>query len=109
MKKIILLAIALMFISISAFAADVTLQWDAVIGATGYKIYISIDNGVTWPTVKDVGAVTTYVWIGVPDNVMVHFKSSAYKTGSETVAHWMGAWWDSRLMPLAGPTRMGAR
>ena len=107
--KYLLAIIVVLALATVSFAADVSMKWDAVPGATGYKIYMSLDNCVTWPTVKDVGNVTTYVWIGAPDNVMVHFKGSAYKTGTETIVPHFGAWWDSRLAPLPMPVGLGVR
>jgi hypothetical protein len=51
-------------------AADVTLDWKAVAGAVGYKIYMSRDLGVTWPLadVKDVGNVLVYTYLAVPED-----------------------------------------
>ena len=82
MKKITLITMV-MFLMLAglAFSADVDLKWDAVTGATGYKIYMSVDNCVTWLAPKDVGNVLTYIYTGVPDTVLVHFKASAYKKG----------------------------
>jgi hypothetical protein len=108
-KMLIVLAMVLLVPSIG-FAADVNLRWDAVTGATGYKIYMSLDNCATWLAPKDVGNVLVYTYVGVSDTVLVHFKVSAYKTGGvETVANHMGAWWDSRLMPLGTPVALGVK
>lgn len=111
MKKIILITLAMVLVLIStlSFAADVSLKWDAVTGATGYKLYMSIDNCATWVAPKDVGNAVVYVYVGVPDTMLVHFKVSAYKPGSETITNFMGAWWDSRLMPLGIPVALGAK
>ena len=95
---------------IPAFAADVVLQWDAVTGATAYKVYISVDNGATWNSGTNVGNVLTYAYTGVSDTVQVLFKVGALNAaGVETKADYMGAWWDSRKKPLAAPARLGAK
>ena len=110
MKKIILLAIALVFISIPAFAADVKLAWDPVTGAASYKIYMSTDQGVTWTSGINVGNVTTYTYTGVSDTVQVLFKASAIgPNGAESVGHWYGVFWDSRKKPLDVPYGLGVK
>lgn len=110
MKKIGLMVLAMVFMASMAFAADVNLRWDAVTGATGYKIYMSLDNCVTWQAPKDVGNVLIYTYVGVPDTALIHFKVSAYKLGGvETVTNHFGAWWDSRLMPLGYPVALGIK
>jgi hypothetical protein len=108
--KRFLLVLAMVLMASWAFAADVNLKWDAVTGATGYKIYMSLDNCATWLAPKDVGNVITYTYVGVSDTVLVHFKVSAYKAGGvETVTNFMGAWWDTRLMPLGTPVSLGIK
>ena len=109
MKRVILITLAMVLMASISLAADVNLRWDAVTGVTGYKIYMSLDNCATWLAPKDVGNVLVYTYVGVPDTMLVHFKVSAYKTGSETITNHMGAWWDSRLMPLGTPVSLGAR
>ncbi len=110
MKKILIVLTMMLLISSICFAADVNLRWDAVAGATGYKIYMSLDNCATWLASKDVGNVLTYTYVGVSDTVLVHFKVSAYKVGGiETLSNFMGAWWDSRLMPLGNPVGLGVK
>lgn len=87
----------------AAIAADVDLKWDAVTGATGYKVYKSEDNGATWGVPVDVGNVTTHKWLSVTDTKMVLFRVSVYSGTSESIRLWSGAWWDSRLKPLTSP------
>ena len=48
MKKIILAVLFVFLFSSLVLAADVKLDWDAVDGATGYKIAMSNDLGTTW-------------------------------------------------------------
>jgi len=53
-------------------AAKVTFQWDSIVGATGYLISISSDNGATWSTptkstsplrrYSNLTPNTTYIW-----------------------------------------------
>jgi hypothetical protein len=110
MKTIVItltLLVAIAFFSTPVNAADVTLRWDPAAGATGYKIYSSSDNGVTWSTPVDVANVTQKNLTSQPDNVLILYKVSAYNATSETVAHWMGAWYDGRKKPLPNPTAAG--
>jgi len=110
MKKMMIVAAMVLAMASVSLAADVGLRWDAVTGATGYKVYMSLDNCATWLAPRDVGNVLTYIYTGVSDTVLVHFKVSAYKAGGvETVANHMGAWWDSRLMPLGNPVALGVK
>jgi hypothetical protein len=106
MRKV-LLAVALVLFPMLTFAASVELEWDAVAGAAGYKIYVSNDLGVTWASV-DVGNVTTRVMTGVLEDRIVLFKGSAYKTGGteETIRNWSGAFYDHRRLPLLTPAKM---
>ncbi len=105
-----LLIIAIIFLSSSwAFADTVTLRWDASIGATSYKLYTSVDQGVTWNAGIDVGNVTQYVLINVSGTVFVMFKVSALNGTVESVTHWMGAWYDGRKRPPDYTVGLGAR
>jgi len=91
-------------------AADVTLDWKAVAGAVGYKIYMSRDLGVTWPLadVKDVGNVLVYTYLAVPEDRVILFKASAYKIGGtgEMVRNWSGGFYDYRQLPLLAPSNL---
>ena len=93
MKKL-LVAVLLLGITNFAYAADVTLKWDASANATGYKIYQSTDNGSSWDSGTDVGDVLTYTLSGVPDSGLVLFKVSAYNSQGEAVRSWSGAWYN---------------
>ena len=107
MKKTLLLVIAFMFLSFQAWAADVTIIWDASADATGYKIYQSVDNGVTWDSGTDVGNVTTYIMTDVPDTGLVMFRTSAYNDNGESIAYWKGAWYWGDKKPPEAPTGTG--
>ena len=76
MKTLIFLLI--MAIASVAYSADVSLSWSASPGATGYKVYMSLDGMATWDLGIDVGNVTAYIYTGVPDTGNVHFRYSAY-------------------------------
>jgi len=88
-------------------AADFTLRWDPVTGATGYKIYSSSDNGTTWSAPIDAENLTQKNLTSQPENTLILYKVSAYNATSETVTHWMGAWYDGRKKPLPNPTAAG--
>ena len=79
MKKIFVL-IALLIFSTSAFAKDVTLQWDAspTDGVTGYKVYMSSTNTMNNPTSVDVGLVLTQVIANLPNEDGLYFAVTAY-------------------------------
>ncbi len=105
-----LLIIAIIFLSSSwAFADSVTLKWDPSTGATSYKLYTSLDQGITWSAGVDVGNVTQYIMTNVPGNVFVMFKVSALNGVAESVTHWMGAWYDGRRRPPDYAAGLGAR
>ena len=70
-----------------AYGADKQLNWDAAAGATGYKIYMSIDNAVTWDAGIDVGNVTTYLYTNIPDTGVVLFRFSAYNVNGEAIRY----------------------
>ena len=100
MKKLLFLAIIFfLLIAVPAFAADVTLSWDASQGATSYKIYLSSDNGATWDAGTDVGNVTTFVYPGVAETGLILFKISSVNSTGESISHWRGAWFDYTRQP----------
>jgi hypothetical protein len=107
MKKIILCGLFIVMMTGSALAADVVLRWDAVTGATGYKIYQSTNLGSTWSTGTDVGNVTTRTVTGVIETGMVLFRISAYDANGEQVRTWSGAWYDHTKRPIATPGGAG--
>jgi hypothetical protein len=107
MFKILLVVVIFSLIGCPGFAADVTLKWDPSEGATGYKLQKSIDLGVTWAPAVDVGNVTTYMYTGVEENVLVIFRASAYNAVGESIRSWSGAWFDSRKKPVLSPGGQG--
>lgn len=106
MKKLLLL-LALILLASPVWAADVTLSWDAADGATGYKIYSSVDQGATWDAGQDVGSVTEYTLTGQPDSGLVLYRVSAYSAHGEAIRTWSGAWFCKDWMPPASPTGAG--
>ncbi len=106
MKKLLLVLIICLIPAI-AWSADVTLRWDVVTDATGYKIYKSEDLGVTWGTARDVGNVITYIYTGIIETKVVLFRVSAYNANGESVRLWSGAWYDNRLKPISTPSGAG--
>jgi len=46
--------------------STVTWNWNAVAGATGYKVYVTNGASNSETFLVQVGAVTTYVWTGTP-------------------------------------------
>ncbi len=107
MKRIIFIVLAMMLMVSWAFAADVPLKWDAVMGATGYKVYKSEDLCVTWGVPVDVGNITTYVYVGVDETKMIHFRISAYNANGESIRYWSGAWYNHLLKPISAPPGAG--
>ncbi len=87
--------------------ADITLNWLAAMGATGYKVYMSTDLGVTWTTPIDVGNVITYVYKNVVEDKKVLFKLAAYNTQGDAIINWAGAWCDLRNRPPIFPSNLG--
>ncbi|MGH7391440.1 MAG: malectin domain-containing carbohydrate-binding protein [Candidatus Rokuibacteriota bacterium] len=79
---------------------DVTLAWDPVPGATGYRLYASTDLGATWTQVADV-ATTTATVPALSGLVLV--RGGAYNAQGETLNTWSGAWYDLAWRPLAAP------
>ena len=102
MKKLLILLVVLFATSVQA--ADVNLRWDVSPDATGYKVYMSIDNGRSWDGGLDVGNVTAYTYQNVPDNGLILFKGSAYNANGEAVRSWSGAWYNGDWKP---PTPQG--
>lgn len=97
MKSIILFL--LLLIPVVAMAGDSTLKWDACPGATGYKLYQSLDGGTTWSAPIDAGNVLMITITNHPENILILWKLGAYNAAGETIAHYQGAWYDGRRKP----------
>lgn len=115
MKKLFLALIVVLVLAFSAQAADITLQWDASVGATGYMVYISTDNGETWDSGRDTGSLTpneqgdvSYIYIGAPDSGLTLLKVSAYNDHGESDLPISGAWhWSDMPQPPQVPGSAG--
>lgn len=97
----LVLSLLLVLIASPLLASNVTLAWDPVSGATGYRVYMSADQGATWAN-QDAANSTTYTWPNVSDTTLVLFKVSAYNSNGTSIADWRGAWWDGRRIPPGG-------
>lgn len=92
-----ILSIILLF-STSCWAVDVTIAWDASVGATGYKLRMSVDGGHRWDVERDTGSTdTTYTWVGAPEDRLLFFKVAAYNATDVKYNNYGGCWYDYRL------------
>lgn len=98
-------------------AANLTLAWTGHINATHYRIYRSVDGGVTWsqddpdiaqPVPFPASAEVTAMIQGVPEDKLVLFRASALRNTSELITHHQGAWYDHRLRPPTA-SQLGAK
>ena len=92
-----------------AYATPITLQWDPSPLATGYHLFKSLDQGVTWVQIADVTGTPppTSVLIQAEDGKLVLYRASAYNANGESIQYTRGAWFDSLLAPPAAATRLG--
>lgn len=109
MKRFLMVLVLVFGLCTVSQAADISFKWDASTGATGYKIYRSVDNGATWTMVKDVGLVTEITLTAQPDTGLVIYRVSAYNTVGESVRHWSGAWYNKSWEPPGQPAGAGIR
>jgi fibronectin type 3 domain-containing protein len=81
MKRLFLILCASLVLTVSCFAADVTLQWDANTESdlAGYKVYYGTESRVYSEPII-LGLVTTYT-MHIPDSVMYFFAVTAFDTG----------------------------
>ncbi len=87
--KIIIITLLTLFVSIgTALSADVNLSWNQAEGATGYKLQISTDGGITWTEVTGF-SVTLFTegnlnlaktTITVPDDVLVLGRVASFNS-----------------------------
>ena len=109
MKKLLgfIVLLAIVFVAAPVWAADINLRWDAVTDATGYRMYRSVDSGVTWTMVQEVGDVTTVALTGQPDTGIVLYRVAAFNANGEAIRSWSGAWYNNEWKPPADPGGAG--
>ena len=109
MKKLfgLMAALLILFLAAPVWAADITLGWDAVTDVTGYRMYRSVDGGVTWTMAQEVGNVTEVTLTGQPDTGIVLYRVAAYNANGEAVRTWSGAWYNKEWQPPANPGGAG--
>jgi opacity protein-like surface antigen len=109
MKMFLLTLLCLFCMGTVALAADVKLSWDPVDGATGYKIFQSLDVGQTWTQVADVtnGSTVETTLTGEPDSGLILYRASAYNENEEALRTEAGAWYNGDWMPLQNPGGTG--
>ncbi|WNR45238.1 fibronectin type III domain-containing protein [Paenibacillus roseipurpureus] len=67
----------------SVGSGQVSLNWSAVSGATGYKVKYGIASGSHTTTI-DVGSVTSYTVTGLTNGTTYYFVVTAYSSGGES-------------------------
>lgn len=82
--KILFSVLMILFISVSSFAMDVKLKWDANTESdlAGYKVYYGV-GGLANPTVVDVGNVTTTTVTGLDARLVYSFAVKPYNTSDQ--------------------------
>ncbi|MHA2068572.1 MAG: fibronectin type III domain-containing protein [Candidatus Thorarchaeota archaeon] len=86
------------------FSADITLYWNAVPNADGYRIYKSIDGGQTWNSGITVGPYTSCFYFNVEEDITVLFRVSAYNEAGESVRNESGAWYNHSWLSVTSTT-----
>jgi len=105
-----IILIVLLFVALpkACHAADVTLTWDTVTGADGYRIYRSADQGATWIEVYDLAApAVTVTLIGESDTGLLLYRVGAYNAQGETIRLWSGAFHCGDWKPIESPSGTG--
>jgi hypothetical protein len=105
--KRILLVVAIIFIAVTVQAADVSLSWDAVAGATSYRIQMSTDQGATWTQEKNVPSGTALVWTGAPDSGLLLFRAVAINSAGTSIRSDAGAWFNGSWKLPSAPGKLG--
>lgn len=97
--SILFFTVVVLCLSSPVLAVDTKLAWDPSVGASGYKIQMSVDLGKTWGEARDAGAGTTFTWVGAPDTGLLLFRVSAFNSTSEVINTRAGAWYCGDWVP----------
>lgn len=87
MKKLIAaIAILLMALALNAWAGttNVTFDWDASTGATGYKLYQGTTSGGPYTMAKDCGATKPCTITAIPDGTYFWVATAYDQAGNES-------------------------
>ena len=115
--------IMLILVTGPAFTADMTVIWKASAGATGYELEYSANNGTTWSTPKEIGAITpvdyvsgsthlllcSYLWTGLPDAGLILIRVTAYNSVGKACRVDAGAWFNKSWSLPALPAGAGVQ
>lgn len=88
------------------YGADAQISWKASVGATGYILESTTDDGQTWNLIADVGNIVPtvytagtetlslcyYTWVGIPETGLVLIRVTAYNAYGQTINTSSGAW-----------------
>lgn len=111
MKRTILTIIAaILLFATPSLAADLHMAWDPSAGATGYKLQISLDHGVSWGEIRDTGSTTPeYTWVGAPNAGLVLFRVMAYSPQGEAWNTTHGVWANEEWVPPPMASGLGIK
>ena len=82
-RRILLLTLSLMISTGNSVAGQVTLAWDAVASATGYKVHYGQDSS-SYSSSVDAKSVTSYTVPGLTDGARYYFAVTAYGAAGTT-------------------------
>lgn len=80
-----------------AYARPYTLTWNAMAGATSYRLYQSTDQGASWTKVYD--GASNQATVDVTGTTLVLFRASAINSVGEAIRTDAGAWVDPSKQP----------
>jgi hypothetical protein len=90
----------------TALADQVSVSWEPVSGATGYKLQISTDNGTTWTDLVDAGPETS-LRVEVPSTGLVLIRAVSYNDRHTAIRYEYGAWYCGDWKPIDEPSGLG--
>lgn len=91
--------------AVASDAASITLSWQPSTGATSYRIYQSVDRGLTWTQVLETG--TTSAVVVTPDTGLTLYRGSVLDETGESIRFEYGAWYNGDLLTAPPPTGLG--